>query len=176
MCIRDSCEAEERFVINGQNQTLSVGAGATVIITKNEHITEAKVKPLTSCGGTGDMGWLELSDFPLPLKVIDFKIEEGLLKWNVTCDNELYIQYSQDTRSWENIHCTFAKKSQITVRSEGYYRLFADNTFSKIIRYKEGITSDVNDDSIYSISGQKLDRYEFLVPLVIGGKKVIIVR
>lgn len=172
---KQSCEAEERLNVNGSERTFSATPNVIVFFTYPKPITSAKVKPLTNCGGSGDMGWLELSVFPLPLKVLEFKIEEGLLKWNVTCDNEVYIQYSHDTRSWENIHCTFNHKSQITVRNEGYYRIMADNEFSKIIRYKEGNTSEVNDDSIYSIFGQKLEGYEFWVPLVIGGKKVIIV-
>ena len=159
VCNKENCTQTRRLKVNGVEQIVTLSANACDTFIFQSPIWEAKSKPTSSCS-TCDKGWIEVRDFPLPLVVMEFKSLNGCLKWVVdeyaltgSGSNNLSLQYSKDCVDWTTVLEGAPSKSTFMVEFEGYYRLYGDNQYSKIVHVKKKSTSIYYFDQF----GQKYD-------------------
>lgn len=134
VCNKTHCVQTRRLKVNGAEQIIELSPESCDTFVFQAPIWEAKTKPITNCG-CDDQGWIEITDFPLPLLVVTWEYKDRHVYWKVedVLISPLRIQYSLTTEKWVDEFTTSMVKGRYEVSKSGYYRLWADDSYSSII-------------------------------------------
>lgn len=119
----------------------------------------------TSSNYTNNVYVLGCSSTPLGIK--EFNLRGNVLYWKATGNSE--IQYSSDSKNFQSIYFTSQQEGKLTVHESGYYRLYNEGTYSKMVRFN--LTSTIqNNNVIYYHEG----KFQFTRPNapVVGTKQL----
>ena len=86
---------------------------------------------------------------PLPITIIEFRIQDKTLLWKVETKELIKIQYSDDSKNWKNIYFTYENQGKLPLLEAGFYRLEVEGEYSEIERYN--MRSLIPEKTIYYI-------------------------
>ena len=135
---------------SGNYNTIVLGVGSRLFIGPSMveyHVGDTiRTNPSNNSNNIYVVG---CSSTPLSIDEVKFYLNGNLLYWQ-TESTDIQIQYSETGNSFRTIHYSSYPIGNLSIKEAGFYRLFHDGKYSKILQYN---MSKLSEKRIYYYMG-----------------------
>lgn len=122
---------------SGNYNTIVMMPGSTLFVGLSMvQYYPGQVIQTNSSNNSNNIYIISCSDVPLGNKIMEFGLKGDILNWFVEDSDDIQLQYSEDGINFRTIYYTSQNQGYYKAREAGFYRLKADEVYSKIERYQ----------------------------------------